>query len=317
MSFTEFFEEEPPVITIEPKVEPKADKKHHAKKAKTVSFSQYAMHKKCPHQWELAYLKKLHVYSDSIHTIFGTAVHDVLQKYIALLYDKGAPAADAYEIIDDFVERFTKLRSTAHFDKDAPNEEEFQSFVQDGKDILTWLTRPVNRMRYFPSRMYTVLGVELPLRVSVKNGLTYVGYLDIVLEHRQTKMIKILDFKTSTRNWNKWQKADPAKTDQLVLYKKFYSDQKNVPLENIEVEFFILVRTLFEGYGQQGRVATFAPAHGKGTVKKTVASFEAFLDAGFLPTGEYNTEGVFPKTDNKNICKWCEFYKKECQGAGS
>ena len=85
MSFTEFFEEEPPVITIEPKVEPKADKKHHAKKAKTVSFSQYAMHKKCPHQWELAYLKKLHVYSDSIHTIFGTAVHDVLQKYIALL----------------------------------------------------------------------------------------------------------------------------------------------------------------------------------------------------------------------------------------
>ena len=42
-----------------------------------ISYSQYAMYSKCPKQWELAYVKKLRTFQQSIHTIFGTAMHEV------------------------------------------------------------------------------------------------------------------------------------------------------------------------------------------------------------------------------------------------
>ena len=35
--------------------------------------------------------------------------------------------------------------------------------------------------------------------------------------------IKIIDIKTSSRAWNKYQKANEVKNDQLLLYKEYYS----------------------------------------------------------------------------------------------
>ena len=46
--------------------------------------------------------------------------------------------------------------------------------------------------------------------------------------------------------WNKWQKRDKNKTQQLLLYKQFYSQQYNHPVDKIEVEYFIVKRKLFE-----------------------------------------------------------------------
>ena len=50
--------------------------------------------------------------------------------------------------------------------------------------------------------------------------------------------------KTSTMGWNKWQKKDENKTQQLLLYKQFYSKMYNHPIEKIEVEYFIVKRKL-------------------------------------------------------------------------
>jgi predicted RecB family endonuclease len=40
--------------------------------------------------------------------------------------------------------------------------------------------------------------------------------------------------------WNKYQKADKMKAAQLVAYKSYFSRQYGVPVDNIEVEFFIV-----------------------------------------------------------------------------
>ena len=39
-------------------------------------------------------------------------------------------------------------------------------------------------------------------------------------------------------------KADKNKTNQLLLYKQFYSKQYNFPLDKIDVEFFIVKRNV-------------------------------------------------------------------------
>ena len=42
--------------------------------------------------------------------------------------------------------------------------------------------------------------------------------------------------------WNKYQKMDKNKTDQLLLYKQFYGAENDISLDKIDVEYFIVKR---------------------------------------------------------------------------
>ena len=51
---------------------------------KRVSYSQYNQWVTCPYKWKLNYIDKLGVWTDSIHTLFGTSMHEVLQTYLTV-----------------------------------------------------------------------------------------------------------------------------------------------------------------------------------------------------------------------------------------
>jgi hypothetical protein len=56
---------------------------------------------------------------------------------------------------------------------------------------------------------------------------------------------------------------------QLLLYKKYFSEHFNFPIENIEVEFFIVKRKLYESEEFViKRIQKFKPASGKIKLKK-------------------------------------------------
>jgi len=61
---------------------------------RTVSYSQYSTYANCPHQWYLTYVEGKQPYQASIHTVFGTAFHETLQKYIDTMYNESGAAAD-------------------------------------------------------------------------------------------------------------------------------------------------------------------------------------------------------------------------------
>ena len=61
---------------------------------KTVSYSQYATWRACNYQWYLAYAQNNAVYSQSIHTVFGTAIHNTLQYYIDYIFNISGKKAD-------------------------------------------------------------------------------------------------------------------------------------------------------------------------------------------------------------------------------
>ena len=52
------------------------------------------MYRKCPHQWATQYKEGHKRYSPSIHLVFGTAMHEAIQHYLDVMYDKSASAAD-------------------------------------------------------------------------------------------------------------------------------------------------------------------------------------------------------------------------------
>jgi thymidylate synthase len=69
--------------------------------------------------------------------------------------------------------------------------------------------------------------------------------------------------------WDDKTKKDETKQLQLILYKKFYSQQFNIPEDNIDIEFFIVKRKVWEKSPYPiSRIQTFIPTSGKVKMNK-------------------------------------------------
>jgi hypothetical protein len=296
------------------------------KRIKTVSFSQYAMWLKCPQQWKLNYIDRLAPYKDSINTVFGDSIHEALQAYLKTLYTVGAAQADALNCYDIFIKSFdveiAKRLKVATNEQANLTEEELDAqglitpaliveFKLDGKNILEHVTGYAIRSKHFPSKKYELLGIELPLEIPIRGGtIIYKGYLDIVLRDKLTKKILILDIKTSSFGWNKFQKMDRTKIDQLLLYKRFYNQLYKVPMADIDVEFFIVKRKLYKDVDfPQQRIQRVTPPAGKISIKEVETAFLDFINNCFDGHGEFNRDATYLKNPDKGRknCKYCPF----------
>ena len=282
-------------------------------KKKRVSFSQYSTFLKCPHKWYLDYVKNLRVKDDNINTTFGTAIHHAFQTYLDALYKKSVSEADSLDVKKLFLDKFNEeIKKVKEY-----NEEEFTDFVFDGNDIIDTFLKSANRIKHFPHNEYELVGIEIPLEIPIKNNVEFVGFIDIVLKEKNKERYRIIDFKTSSSGWNQYQKEDVSKITQLHLYKSVYSKKFNVPLNAIDVEFFIVKRKLYENVTfPQSRIQVFKPAAGPTILKESINSFVEFLDYGFNSDGTYNESNQYIKVPGnaKKNCKYCTHYKKTCDG---
>jgi len=147
------------------------------------------------------------------------------------------------------------------------------------------------------------------LNAEIKPGVHFIGFIDVLLKDKTTQDYIIIDLKTSTRGWNKYQKNDKVKTSQMLLYKKFYSDKYDIPLDKIKVEYQILKRKISEDFEYPiPRISKFVPANGKPSMNMAWNGFKRFVDSVFAEGGDIIQE-VFP-SNKGNHCKWCEFKER-------
>jgi len=287
-------------------------------KRNRVSFSQYSTYLKCPHKWYLDYIKNLKVREDNINTTFGTAIHHVFQTFLTVMYKQSVQEAESLDLNKMFLEKFNE--EVKKIKPEDLSEEEFTDFCFDGQDIISAFTKSANRLKYFPSKEYELVGIEIPLEINLKNNVDFVGFIDIVLKENNKEYYRIIDFKTSSNGWNSYMKEDESKYAQLHLYKSVYSKKFNVPLDAIEVEFFIVKRKLYENVNfPQSRIQIFKPASGAIAIKESINNFIGFLEHGFKDDGSYNESEEFIKIplNAKKHCKYCVHYKKACDGKAS
>lgn len=287
-------------------------------KKKRVSFSQYSMWMKCPYSWKLNYLEGKREFDASLNTCFGTAIHHVLQTFLQKLYTENTESADSLNLYEIFKEKFNEeVTKEKERSKLTYTDDEYTEFMFDGEDILKTFCSAKNRIKYFPSQKYEFVGVEIPLDLPIKNNVDFIAYVDLVLKDKETGKYKIYDIKTSSNGWNKYQKEDPAKFSQILLYKAFYAKKFNVDLNHIEVEFFILKRKLYEAVDfPQSRIQIFEPMHNKQAIAATLSDFATFVTECFTLEGEYNVSGSYPKIPGKakKNCKYCQHHKVNCDG---
>ena len=275
-----------------------------------ISYSQLSLYNECPYHWKLRYIDKIKKQESNIHLIFGTAMHTTLQKYLKTMYSVSIKAANELDLFLTLQEELIKeFKSAKEKDeKDPCSKEDLKEFFDDGVFIIDWFKK--HRGEYFSKRNWTLIGCEVPINIEVKNNIRFVGFLDVVLEHEPTGMIKIVDIKTSTRGWNKYQKKDKNKMLQLLLYKEYFAQQRNKSLDNINIEYFIVKRKLYENIDYpQKRIQTFTPAHGKVSMNRMKNSLTNFLDSAFDSSGEHKQNMI--ATPSKKACKFCEFNQTE------
>lgn len=284
---------------------------------KNISFSQMSIFRDCPHRWKLQYKDKIKRFTSSIHTVFGTAIHETIQEYLNVMYNTSGTVADQINLEDNFQANFIneyqkqyKSNNNQHFS----SAEEMREFFEDGIGILNWFKK--KRSKYFSKRGWYLVGCEIPLVISpnkMYSNVLYTGYLDVVLYHEPTNTFKIIDIKTSTRGWKDQDKKNEDKQYQLLLYKQFFSEQYNIPLESIGIEFFIVKRKVLDwddeklmSPHQAYRVQTFTPPSGKIKLNKAKEAINYFIITCFNSQGEIKNIN-YPKNPSKWNCSFCPY----------
>ena len=278
---------------------------------KNISYSQLSIYYNCPHQWGLKYRDGYKIFEPSIHAVFGTALHITIQEYLTVMYEESKAAADRLDseatlkrVLKEEYQNFYKKNKNIHFS----NPAELAEFYDDGLNIINYIRKRGNI--YFSKKGWYLLGCEMPIVIKPMKGLSNVlfsGFLDLVFYHEPTNIIKILDIKTSTRGWGDKEKKDEVKMSQLILYKKFFSEQYNFPIDNIEVEYFITRRKVYEeGDYPQKRIQEYKPAAGKVKINKANQLLESFLNEVFNSDGSFKMHEL-EKRPSKENCRFCPY----------
>jgi CRISPR/Cas system-associated exonuclease Cas4 (RecB family) len=282
---------------------------------KSISYSQMSMFRTCPRKWALQYKEGHYTSEQSIHMTFGTALHETIQHYLTVFYEVSGAEADRIDLESHFQNKLSetykknyKDNKKIHFSDPA----ELGEFYEDGLEIIKFIKSKKNL--YFGKKGYYLVGCEIPIQLTPHQhykNIIYKGYLDLVIYHEPTKTLKIIDIKTSTRGWDDKTKKDEDKQFQLILYKQFFSQIHNIPVDNVEIEFFIVKRKVPEVSEYPiKRVQVFTPPSGKIKLAKATKAVNEFIEEVFNNDGSYKNK-TYSQSPSSHNCRFCPFRDKK------
>ena len=286
--------------------------KQSPKSNKHISYSQLNSFATCQKQWYLQYVKKLAPYEGSIHAMFGTAMHETIQTWLTTLYHDKVKTANEMDLdallYENMVKAYKSTKAQNSF-QEFTSLEEMNMFYLDGKHILNFLKK--KRGGYFSTKGTYLAGVETLLYQELRPGVQFKGFIDLVFYSEVLDEWTIIDIKTSTSGWNDYAKKDDNKIAQILLYKEFFSKQFDIPIDRINVEYFILKRKVpkdAEFAAMERRVQQFRPPSGKIKRGQAVSLMNNFVETAVDMDGQY-IDKDYPTSPSKSACMFCAFKK--------
>ena len=272
---------------------------------RSISYSQLSLFWNCPLSWKIKYVDKIDLFKESIHLVFGTALHETIQTWLDVRFNEDNRKLNLQEMLSDnmrkcFLEAMNKNNSS-----DFTDEEAMVEIYSDGVQILKYLEKNVDE--YFPTENYKLLGCEIPIFHQIQEGIKVylLGYIDVAIYNSKEDKYIFRDIKTSKSGWNPYEMKDFSKNSQLLIYKKYFSKMYNVSMDKIDVEFFIVKKKLLEDSRfPQKRVQLHSPTSGPIKIKELDGRVNEFLSV-FNNEGEVKNNVSFNKTDNDNHCRFC------------
>ncbi len=282
--------------------------KQSPKTNKHISYSQLSSFATCEKQWYLTYVKRLAPYQPSIHAVFGTAMHETIQSWLEVLYHDKVKTANEMDLDALLYENMIKAykgQKAQNAHEHFTDQKEMNMFFLDGKHILNFLKK--KRGGYFSTKGVYLAGIETLLYQELRPGVVFKGLIDLVFYDERVDEWTIMDIKTSTSGWNKFAKNDDKRKSQILLYKEFFSRQFSIPIEKINVEYFIVKRKVpveAEFASMQKRVQEFRPTDGPRKMKQAVNLMENFVHKAVDIEGNY-IDKDYPTSPSRDACRFC------------
>ena len=273
-----------------------------------VSYSSISTFNKCPKLWELQYLRKQVPFTQSIYTVFGTAMHETMQEWLHVLYHEKVKTAMDLNVNDLLYANMVKAYRAARAMSDGQHfttSDELTQFWIDGKHILEFLKK--KRAGYFSTKSMQLAGIETLLYQELRPGVMFKGLVDLVFYHPNSDRWTIMDIKTSTRGWQDKAKKNPNLTAQVILYREFFAKQFGIDKDKIDVQFFIVKRRVpkdAEFAIMQRRVQQFSPSSGPRKTKQVIDSMNNFISEVISSDGQY-MDKEYKCTNPFGKCEHC------------
>ena len=256
-------------------------------KINKISYSEFKSWKECPYRHKLIYIDELPYYSSNEYTAFGTAIHEMCEKYI--------PLPDQVDPIKTFEESFSNQIELLKKESIKINESLISEMKNQHQNICNEIYSEVKNQ--FGN--FEVVSVEEELMEEITefecSGKKFKGFIDMVLKTSDGKY-HIIDWKTCSWGWNAKKKNDPLTNYQLTFYKNYFSKKHKIPKDKIETYFVLLKRTAKKENVEIVRV-TSGPKKTENALKN--------LEIAVININKKNY------VKNRLNCKYCKFYKTE------
>ncbi len=279
-------------------------------KLEFISYSNISTYVNCQHKWQKYYLQNLKLKKSTIDTVFGTAMHETIQQFLKEYYSSTEKiiSQTTTKWIMYFIERLQYNRAKEQ--QEDVNlilfDQQVEQYANYGHDILKQFIPNVSK--YFKKRGVQLYGIQIQLNQQIPwvEGIKFNGFLDIVLYYKNEDKYKIIDLKTSRNGWNDNQKKDETKRLQLQLYKYFFAQKLNIPLNKIQIEFMVLKKILFESPYKISRLQVFQPPSSDRTIESSVKSVKTIMQQmQKIQTGEIQAQKNVTR-----LCDWCPYSKQ-------
>ena len=222
------------------------------------------------------------------------------------MFEESAAKADKIHLPTYFKRQLIELYQQNSKHEHFSTAEELTEFYEDAIAILEFFKS--KRSLYFTKKNTTLVGIEVPVSTLVTESIKNVkirGYVDLITYNKAVDKYTIYDIKTSTRGWTDYEKRDAVKTSQILLYKRLFSQLRDVPEDKIEVQYFIVRRKINENAEYVAkRIQEFVPANGTKKVKDAYEDFKRFVEDVFTAEGEYQEKEHPKHIDN---CRFCPY----------
>lgn len=260
-----------------------------------VSFSELSVYNDCPFKWHLTY-QKGHRSGDTIHTVFGNAIHDAIDKKFTsneIKYPWISMGKKIYRFVrDNPTDRwiFEKDENGKKIQVNQDPKEWVRSAFSIFNQIFGWLEKE------FPQ--YELVASEIRMMDPLFENPDYYfkGFIDLVIKHE--KKFHLIDFKTCNKDWSPQKRKDPIRKYQIQLYKENFCRANHIHPDEVLTYFLLLKRNPAKTKGHFELIKS--PSEKKNLKEATGWAKKQLrlLDKGF-------------KMKKRGKCHFCDFHKTE------
>ncbi len=273
------------------------------------SYSRLETYEKCPFKYKLVYIDKKRVFSNSIATEFGTAIHMTEESIMNCL--KSAQPINYIKLKNDFIITMAKLEQKYRHDFLEPDktgrlysEKGYYYLENSITNLENWLKADIN---------VKIVGAEVKFSTTIGEKI-FAGSIDRLLFDEKSGVYYLQDIKT----WPEIKGHDIKAPLQFAVYAHAVKEIYHVDYDKIKCQYYLpLVNETYTAELPTREIV----AHGEEELCKDFSRIESGdfhpIPSALCAWCEYSATNPNQPEAGKNLCPYHSIWKRDLREKGT